>query len=395
MKVNKIDRALFEFLNKNSQRIFIVLIVGFAMLARAIMVPITEYSADYTGCLYPWWMVYKTDGIVGGLGQTIGDYYIPYNLILAFAALFPFQPCYIIACTSILGDLALCYYTYKILILPVFSKYVTKTRAIMVALSMLYLPAVMLNGAFWKQCDSIYSAFILMSMYYLLKEDYNKAFIFFAISFCFKQQAIFFLPFMVIVWVCKQNYSILNFLYLPIAYLICGIPAVLCGRGILETYSCYFAQTQEGDTMSNTTNIYQFGFSSPEVCLIPAMIILCGGYCFAIYWLLKNRDKLSPKKLIAIAAWTMWTCYMFLPKMRQRYDFLALLFVSIFILAFDMRRFWIVIIIHIVSLAQYSRYLFKFDTPILTITVPYVLAYFAFSFYLIKSIISQPVEEKQ
>lgn len=40
------------------------------------------------------------------------------------------------------------------------------------------LPTVILNSAYWGQCDSIYTTFIILTLLYLYKGKYHGAFVF-------------------------------------------------------------------------------------------------------------------------------------------------------------------------------------------------------------------------
>ena len=39
----------------------------------------------------------------------------------------------------------------------------------------LVIPPVLVNSSMWGQCDSIYTTFILISLYYLLDKKYTKS----------------------------------------------------------------------------------------------------------------------------------------------------------------------------------------------------------------------------
>ena len=50
----------------------------------------------------------------------------------------------------------------------------------------LIIPTVMLNSGMWGQCDSIYTTFVILALYFLVKEKYSLSFIMLGISFAFK-----------------------------------------------------------------------------------------------------------------------------------------------------------------------------------------------------------------
>ncbi|WP_026488656.1 hypothetical protein [Butyrivibrio sp. XBB1001] len=380
MKTLEVDKKIHSFVEKKGFAIVLFFVVSIALLIRAYFIPITEYSADYTICWYPWWLEYKEYGVIGGLGRTIGDYYVPYNLIVAFSSLFPMQPCYIMALFSILCDCLCSLYVYRFLTIPALEKYISKKRAALIAVCILYLPCMLLNGALWKQCDSVYTAFCVMFLYYMATEKYNKSIIAWTIGFAFKLQAIFLLPLVFLMYFIKKKFSFLTYLWIPFIFLLSGLPAILCGRSVWDTYGTYLFQTGEGAAMmTNTTNIYEFGFIDPKVCAMPAILITAVVlvlYCYKFYTI---SERVDDKDIMMMATWISWTCYMFLPRMRQRYDFLAVVLLSVYLLAFEYSNVWIAIIVNVVSLAQYSRYLFKMEMSVVWLSIPYVLMYMLFS----------------
>ena len=71
--------------------------------------------------------------------------------------------------------------------------------------AVLFAPTVVVNSAAWGQCDSIYAAFCLGSLYFLLRQKPWWACVFFGIALSFKLQAIFFLPVLIIVLVVNRQ----------------------------------------------------------------------------------------------------------------------------------------------------------------------------------------------
>ncbi len=69
-------------------------------------------------------------------------------------------------------------------------------RAIMGMAALLLCPTVILDGAYWCQCDIIYTTFLLFALYYFFKDNSRLCLIFVGISFAFKLQALFLVPFL-------------------------------------------------------------------------------------------------------------------------------------------------------------------------------------------------------
>ena len=58
------------------------------------------------------------------------------------------------------------------------------------------LPTVVFNGAYWGQCDVIYTSLCLMAVYMGLTRRSARSMIFFGLALAFKLQTVFFLPVM-------------------------------------------------------------------------------------------------------------------------------------------------------------------------------------------------------
>jgi Gpi18-like mannosyltransferase len=57
---------------------------------------------------------------------------------------------------------------------------------------------VLFNSAAWGQCDGIYTCFIIMSLFYLLRERDILSMAMFGMAFAVKLQAVFFAPFVLV-----------------------------------------------------------------------------------------------------------------------------------------------------------------------------------------------------
>lgn len=382
-KEYKIDKCIFKLIDKRFYELILILLFIISVMIRVYSAPFTEISTDYTGCIYYWVLAYREKGFFGGLGQTIGNYYVPYNLLLALISKFPWQPWFLVALTSSCADVLCAYMTYKIA-LQIWKGTIheeKKIRAAFVGIIMMYIPCILLNGALWKQCDSIYVSFVLVSIYLVLREKYTVSFLWLSLAFVFKMQAIFILPLFIYIYISKRKFSILQFLWIPCMYLVWGIPAILCGRGVWDTYGVYLGQASEGASMmTNTTNIYEFGMVDPEVCGKFAIVFTMFAFLIMMAVVFKYSNNLNKMNLLMLSGWVAWTCYMFLPHMRQRYDFMAVVLVTMFVLICDIRYAGIAIIMNVTSWIMYSRYLFGYaGISIIVTTVFYCIAYVCFT----------------
>ena len=366
-----IDRYLFEI------GIFLILLL--TIFVRLHMAPITMLSADYTQQLVPWVNHYRKMGIVGGLAKKIGDYYVPYNLIIALISVLPGKPWFWLALLSCSCEYISCLFVYKILNIFNMVNGEQKKKAVIISVVPLMLPMACFNGALWKQSDAVYTCIILISLYYLLKEKYTVGFLFFSFAFVLKLQAVFFLPFLIMLYILNKKFSILQFMWIPLMYVIAGIPAVLCGRRITNVYGTYFKQIGEDNGMFiNIPNIYSLGMSDYPALYIPA---LCAVSCILILMALyvkKNQSRMDNRSFLYLVGWILWTCVMFLPNMRERYDYMAIIVITVFMLAFRPNRIWIAVILNLIACVTYSKYLFgtyNITIPLYCLAIPYLFCY--------------------
>jgi Gpi18-like mannosyltransferase len=199
------------------------------------------------------------------------------------------------------------------------------------SLAVLFIPFAVMNGALWKQCDAVYTSFAVISIYYLLKKDYSRSFLFYALSFAFKLQAVFLLPLYLIVYFCRNDFSILQFLQVPFVYFIAGIPAVIMKKGLKATYFTYLEQTDDssGNLITNSScSIYRFGMKSLEIMKLPAILVTLTIFIATAGFIWWRKENLQKEGILYLAGWSALTCYMFLPEMHERYDYAAVIILT-------------------------------------------------------------------
>jgi len=124
----------------------------------------------------------------------------------------------------ILFDCISTYFVYRIVRI----KYPTGSKPYWAAGLFFILPTIFINSAHWGQMDALYTTFLIISLYFFLKEKPSLGMLAFGLSFSIKFQAIFFVPFLIIL-LLKKKVRWWQFLLVPAVYLITCIPAVLLG----------------------------------------------------------------------------------------------------------------------------------------------------------------------
>lgn len=377
-----IDKWLFNLIDNHLFEIGVFLLIVISVIIRIFFTPITDCSADYDTYYKTWTQTYKEIGIMKGLSQTIGDYYVPLNLVYALAALTPWEPYVAISAFSCIFEYIGAFFVYKLFAFLYPS--VEKKIVILSSILCLFLPAMMFNSSLWKQCDSIYVCFLIISLYYMVKDKASRAFIFLGIAFSIKLQAIFLIPLYLIIYIAKKSYSILQFLWLPLIFLIAGIPCIIAGRGIRATYFTYFAQMGEGTSecygmVSNFPNIYNFGLDNyydqlhvVAVLVVLAIMITSAIFCKA------NKDKLISNNglLVYMGLWLIWTMLMFMPGMHERYDYFLVMIFTAYAVIVRRKMVLIAVILNVINIITYANAIFTSDIiSIAAISIIYIAAY--------------------
>ena len=400
-----IDRFLKNLIEKYLYEICLVIVLLSAVVVRIKFAPQTSLSPDYNDYYKEWVEYYRENGIIKGLGSAIGDYYVPLNVMYALCSLLPVEPWVPLSIVPFICELVSAVFIFKIFYLLTGRKH----HSMFAGVATLFLPFVAFNGALWKQVDALYTCFLVISLYKLLKQEYRASFIWYGVAFAVKLQSIIFLPIYIILYLTegfhsydkvlkdsgkRNTYSILEFLWIPAIYFIAGLPEVLCQNGLRKTYLSYLYQTQELDSegygmVSFFPNLYNLGFDDFDKLLSGAAIMVLLVALITIAFLCyRRKDNIDRKLVVYITIWTAWTCVVLLPGMHERYDYAMLLVLTPFAVLVRKEIVWPMFIANICSLATYAYALFgaKDIINMVVVSLFYVGAYFYTTIDIVKMI---------
>jgi Gpi18-like mannosyltransferase len=210
----------------------------------AIVLRVSLYhiqTSDYTVFVSQWYDYIQNHGGFAALRYSFSNYNVPYLYLLAIVTYLPIPKLIALKSISVIFDVVLGFFTYLIISL----KYPRSIAAIIGALVILFAPTIFINSAAWGQCDAIYTAFCLGSLYFLLKGRSLWACVFFGLAFAFKLQAIFFLP-VLLVFALKRKVRLQHLVLIPLVFLLMLAPALIAGRDITSLLSIYVDQTNTG-----------------------------------------------------------------------------------------------------------------------------------------------------
>lgn len=295
------------------------LILG-AMVLRGLCME--HETLDYQNFLTKWVQQLREQGGLRGLRWNIGNYNIPYLFFLALFTYVDIRDLYLIKLLSVFFDVLLAWGLMRTV-----SRF-TKTPAKLLGAFFvtLFLPTVVLNGAYWGQCDSIYAAFAVWSVYFALSKHPILSVCAIALSFAFKLQAVFLMPvFLIFIFAKKIHWR--HLLAFPLTYLAAVSPALLAGRSFRSTLMLYFDQAGSvgGGLNYNSPSVYAFLKNPTDTQLLSrigiiaafAFLLLLFAFCFI------QRHRLSDQALLLCSLLIVTAVPFLLPHMHDRYFFIA------------------------------------------------------------------------
>ena len=173
MENKKTEKNVFwQFVEEHHNFIFFAIVTVLALTARILM--IKHNSGDYDMFLKPWFTSLRLYGGLGGLAYDVGNYTPIYMTILALLTYLPMDSLVSIKIVSIIFDFVGAIAIKKIADEFLSTKKNSEKYSLLIYALYLFLPTVLLNASFWSQSDSIYTAFVLISIFKsvnLLKES--------------------------------------------------------------------------------------------------------------------------------------------------------------------------------------------------------------------------------
>jgi Gpi18-like mannosyltransferase len=313
-----------------------------------------EASNDYNVYLSRWLNIMRVLPGTDPLTVPIGDYNMPYLYFLFGVSKLEVFDLYQIKMLSVVFDFVLALGIYKLV-----SIYTKGAVSKLVAYSLsLFVPTVLLNSAYWGQCDGIYAALCVWGLYFGIKSKGIASISLFALAFSVKIQSIFILP-IIFVLVLNKKIKIRELGFFPIVFVATLVPALLCGRSFYDTFSIYISQTSSYPYL--TLNCPTFWALFPEgyfevfgtsaLYLAGAVLLV---FCVYIY---QNKEKLNNLLLFDIAFIFVIMLPFILPRMHERYFYLAEIMCVAYILL-HRNRIIIPPLIILTSYFCYYAYLF-------------------------------------
>lgn len=388
--MTKIERKFFDFIRNH---LFLILFICITVIALLLRLRGLDYqSDDFRRYLKSWWIVIDQQGFAG-LKQQVGNYNIPYQILIVFLTKLKLDALFAYKIISIIFDYVLAI-SAALLVKQFRNEKFFDFSPVVTYCMVLCSTTVIFNSAFWGQCDGIYTAFILFAIYFINKEKNIPAFIFLGLAFAFKLQMIFIVPLFLYYYATTRKCSILHFFIIPLTDIVLCLPAIFMGRPFLDIFNIYVGQTDEGKQLQmNFPNFYAFftdgNKRAPydllrDFTIYLAIAVLLAGLALMLY---KKVDLSNRENFLLTGVWSVFTCLMFLSSMHERYGYLLDILVIVYAIAVR-KHFIVAILCNLISLRGYGYYIFE-NYEALTIgqaSMVYLGVYFYVTYLFIREV---------
>ena len=224
----------------------------------------------------------------------------------------------------------------------------------------LFLPTVIINSSIWGQCDVIYTAFVVMSLYYFLCGKDSAGIVLYAVAFSFKLQAIFVLPF-IIIMILKGLISWKKLWLFPLAYFIMMLPAIIFGDNIIRILKIYSDQAGEyGQLCLSIANLWAFikDVNPTELSDAAPYFAAAVTGVFMYYMLVKKRSMSAPLIVTGMAFFAVLLPFV-LPHMHERYYYSGVV-LTLLAVMMNKKYFWVLCLMEVVSSVSMSAFVFNY-----------------------------------
>ncbi len=332
--------------DKKFNKIFYIILILIGVAIKFSLLNIK--TGDYVGFLEPWLKFIETNGYEKALRHNFYDYSPAYIYFLVLIAKLGINPLYSVKILSIIFEYILAFFVGKTAQLK------TKNNAVVwISMAVIpLLPSILLNSSYLSQCDSIYSTFIMVAIYFSLKEKSFLSVLCLGLSFAFKMQGVFILPFFFIMML-RGKIPFYYFFIIPTVYLISLLPTWYYGRPLSDSLLTYLAQTDRwGFLTMNFPNFYIFIDNSYyEIAkAIGVGITFVFTLLFGL-WFAQKKYFFTFDDWIRLAFLSALIIPFLLPGMHERYLYLADVLGILYFLVF---RKNIVLPIGVLAISFYS-----------------------------------------
>lgn len=303
----------------NSEPLRLALIAGLSLVIYALLFPAT--TGDMRHFLLPWLDTILERGPLKAFSTPFSNYTPPYLYLLALvsplATIFP--KIGVIKSLSLAGTALLALAVRHLL------RVTGSDRSTEAALWLALVPSIAINGAAWGQCDAFWSAACVMAVASAIERRQVSMLLWFGVGIAFKAQALFLAPFIGQRLIAYRT-PLLQWSIPVLAYAAAMLPAALAGWPLLDLVTVYLHQAAWGqDFIGNAANPWSI---VQLLAPVAGTSLRWLGYVAAAvatgaYLVTCRRSESDPRSTIVLALLSALLVPFLLPKMHERFFFLA------------------------------------------------------------------------
>ncbi|MBQ8940732.1 MAG: hypothetical protein IJ062_02770 [Firmicutes bacterium] len=313
------ERKLIEVILKEKNLLFFVVITFLGLMARL-------YGFNFVGCdmglfLMPWFNEIKAGGGLDALSGQVGNYTLIYQTIISLMTYINIPCVYQYKLFSVVFDYFMAFAAATLVCEIKKEKRFTFLFNCVYAVA-LFLPTVVLNSAYWGQCDSILAYFMIMTVMYMYKKRFVRAFVMYGLAFSFKMQCIFILPLILGLYFTKKEFSAANFGITAFVYWLSGIVAYIKGRDLLAAFGVFGLQVNSHKWMYNDFPSFWYLLGNALDFYNMALLISAVVVGLGLYVIVSDKKRIETgEEYLHTAVWFIWALLLFLPSMHERYAY--------------------------------------------------------------------------
>jgi Gpi18-like mannosyltransferase len=365
------------------ERMYVLGLVLLALSFGARLLAFPIVTPDYTYFLAKWFDALSSAPFLSAFVHPFADYAPLYLYLVKFLTLLPVQSLYSIKALSVLFDVAIallaCLVLWQLGVR-------NRARLVLSGAIVLAIPTVILNSALWGQSDALYTAGIILCVWCIFSDRPFAAVLAFAVAFCFKFQAVFFLP-IVVGYLLRKQETIPYIMLVPLVFIASIVPAWF-GGGQFGYWALMYAKqsSQYTDLSMSSQSVFAF---VENVALSPAAqniffwtgLTVAALAALAVVVCMARAGLSSNQRVLLLCLLCVALIPYLLPRMHERYFYLADI-LSVLYALYVSRQWYIPLLVVSASMLSYVPYLSQVKAlsflPAVDLRIPSLLMLAAF-----------------
>lgn len=319
-------------------------------------------TGDTRDAVVPWLQTILTRGQIGAFAEPFSNYTPPYLYLLAL-----FSPlAALLTEVSVIKAVSVGATLLLVLAVRHLLKVSGCTRSVAWALWVALLPSVAVNAAGFAQCDAIWSSACVMAVASAISRKPLAMLIWFGVGIAFKAQAIFLAPF-IAQRLLSERTPLVLWPVPGLVYITAMLPAALAGWPFFDLLTVYLRQAEwNPEFMSNASNLWAtVQYLAPQAGLQWLWLGMVAAAAASVFFVIVfHRLKGTPMSLISLALLSAMILPFLLPKMHERFFFLAdVLALAYLALRRDRLGWAIFLLVETASVAALLGMMFRLQLP--------------------------------